>query len=70
MPVYITNYIIGFYRIINNNGGGTHKKVGGRNLITIMVAAGGIRVGGTLHGGRKYSRPVYVTLSMLHLQSC
>jgi hypothetical protein len=57
MPVYITNYIIGFYRIINNNGGGTHKKVGGRNLITIMVAAGGIRVGGTLHGAENTVGP-------------
>ena len=26
-------------------GGSTHKKVGGRNLITSMAAEGGVRVG-------------------------
>ena len=34
----------------------THNKMGGRNLITSMAAAGGVCVEGTLPGGRKLKK--------------
>ena len=43
-----------------NSGGGTHKKVGGRNLITSMVAAGGVRVGGKPSTGAENTVGPYI----------
>ena len=36
--------------ICMNKSGGTHKRMGGRNFVTSMVAAGGVQGGGTLPG--------------------